>query len=95
MILNRKVLINIHVHIRLMVTKTITIMEDAYEVLAKAKLPNESFSDTIRRVVKPNKTLSDFAGIWKDVNTNEIKKIIEDGRKRSRKRAKWIEKQFA
>ncbi|MGH8017197.1 MAG: antitoxin VapB family protein [Opitutaceae bacterium] len=32
-----------------MATKTITIKESAYRALARCKLPNESFSDTIER----------------------------------------------
>ena len=33
-------------------TKRITISDDVYELLVKAKLPNESFSDVIRRSIK-------------------------------------------
>ena len=35
--------------------KTITIMDDAYEVLKSKKAKDESFSDTIRRVCKERK----------------------------------------
>ena len=48
-----------------MTTKTITIMDDAYRLLADNKLEDESFSEEIRRVLSKKKTkkLSDFFGI--------------------------------
>jgi len=69
-----------------MTTKTITIMEDAYKILAKAKKEGESFSDTIRRVVGKKKDISEFFGIWSNEYADSIKTNIEDMRKRSRKR---------
>lgn len=43
-------------------------MDDAYRLLAENKLSNESFSDTLRRVLsnKKSKTLKDFFGILSD-----------------------------
>lgn len=54
-----------------MATKTITIMEDAYELLARAKLLKESFSDTIRsdtirRVIGEDDDIERFFGCWSD-----------------------------
>jgi predicted CopG family antitoxin len=53
-----------------MVTKTLTIMEDAYKVLKQNKLEGESFSEEIRRVFtekkKKKRPLSDFFGILND-----------------------------
>jgi len=69
-----------------MTTKTITIMEDAYKILAKAKKKGESFSDTIRRVVGKKKDISEFSGIWSDEYADSVKINIKDLRKRSRKR---------
>lgn len=45
-----------------MAHKTITISEEAYEALAKAKTAKESFTDVILRIVKKRKegTLLDY-----------------------------------
>ncbi len=47
-----------------MATKTITITEDAYELLARLKRENESFSDVIKRNFNKGSIL-EFAGAWK------------------------------
>lgn len=46
--------------------KTITISEEAYNLLAKIKLENESFTDVIIRMVSKlnRKPLTWFAGKW-------------------------------
>lgn len=51
-----------------MVTKTLTIMEDAYTLLLNSKLEDESFSDVVRRVCSGKKkgNLMDFFGIISD-----------------------------
>ena len=51
--------LNIHIH---MVTKTITIRENAYNALKNLKLKNESFSDTILRISKLFSNLKDSWG---------------------------------
>lgn len=62
-----------------MATKTISITEDAYEILAKQKMPNESFSVVIRRIAKKKK-LSDFSGILKASTASELEKTISKSR---------------
>ncbi len=42
--------------------KTIAISDDVYQLLSRAKLPGESFSDGIRRGMKRPLKLSDIAG---------------------------------
>lgn len=42
--------------------RTIAVSDDVYKLLTKAKLPNESFSDVIRRALKKGMKLSDIAG---------------------------------
>jgi predicted CopG family antitoxin len=48
-----------------MATKTLTIMDDAYQLLLRNKQENESFSATIRRILsnKDKKKFSDLFGI--------------------------------
>jgi predicted CopG family antitoxin len=42
--------------------KRIAISDDVYQLLSRAKLPGESFSDVIRRMMKQPVKLSDIAG---------------------------------
>ena len=67
-------------------TKTITIMDDAYELLKNAKNSEESFSDVIRRKLSSKKKVSDFFGVWKDFDVTDLKKSIAESRNYTRKR---------
>lgn len=60
-----------------MTVKTVTLSADAYEALAALKRPGESFSEVVRRLTRKNRSLLDFAGAWKDV-PDETMKRIED-----------------
>ncbi|MBT4540875.1 hypothetical protein HOC35_05160 [Candidatus Woesearchaeota archaeon] len=67
-----------------MVTKTITIKEKAYDMLAKDKRGDESFSDEIIRWAQTKKRpdLNQFVGMWSDMseeNYNKINSIIDKG----------------
>jgi len=42
--------------------KTIAVSNEVYDLLAKSKLPHESFSDVIRRSLRRGMRLSDIAG---------------------------------
>ena len=64
-------------HTHTMATKTITIMEEAYEALARRKLPQESFSDVIRRITK-KRDIMEFAGAWKHFTDDDIKEMKEN-----------------
>ncbi|SRR3989344_2637319 len=55
-----------------MATKTLTIMEDAYEMLARRKGKDESFSQVIRRVVGKKNDIMQFAGAWKHLSEEEV-----------------------
>jgi len=61
-------------------TKTISIMDDVYELLARNKLEDESFSDEIRRVFQNRKTgdLKKYFGIISD---EEGEAMLQDLRK--------------
>jgi len=58
-------------------TKTITISDDAYEVLSKAKNEGESFSDVILKLAK-KRSIKELAGVWRDWNYNDMKKTFEE-----------------
>ena len=63
-------------------TKTITIMDDAYNLLKSRKLKNESFSEVLRRELKKSKKpLTDFAGAWNFLSEKDIEEIKEAIRK--------------
>jgi len=55
-------------------SKTISVSEDVYNLLKKMKLEKESFSQTIRRLVKDRK-ISDCAGLWSDLPDTAIEEI--------------------
>lgn len=71
-------------------TKTISISDQAYEQLSLKKRGKESFSDVVVRLTN-NFNILDYAGIISDKEAELIKREIEDGRKRSRKRAEQLE----
>lgn len=49
----------------LMGFKTMTVTDDAYELAKRLKLPNESFTEWIRRLGKKQLLVSDIPGIVK------------------------------
>ena len=83
-----------HTHM-FMATKTITIMEDAYELLARAKHPDESFSDAIRRVVGKEEDIMDCFGVWSDETAEFVKSSIKESRARNKERRGRMEKSFS
>lgn len=58
-------------------TKTISIMDDVYDLLVQAKNSDESFSDIIRRTIKSQSDLKDVIGGWSDL-TDEQFNLIEN-----------------
>ena len=66
-------------------TKTITIMNDVYELLARNKRKDESFSEELRRIVPKKGNIMECAGLWADMSDKEaedMKKTINDFGKR-------------
>ncbi|MBS3102948.1 antitoxin VapB family protein [Candidatus Woesearchaeota archaeon] len=66
-----------------MATKTISIMDDAYELLVRNKKKDESFTDVIRREFSKKGSILDLAGAWSDLSDNDIEEM-ENAIKKSR-----------
>ena len=58
-----------------MATKTVALNVEAYELLKRQKRENESFSDAVKRLARPRRPLSDFAGMWSDLAVKERRQI--------------------
>ncbi|MBI2578891.1 MAG: hypothetical protein HYW26_04215 [Candidatus Aenigmarchaeota archaeon] len=58
-------------------TKTITILDEAYEALAREKRKGESFSKTILKLTARRGRLADSFGKW-DMTESEWKKIDKE-----------------
>ncbi len=61
-----------------MSTKTISIMDDAYNLLVLNKMQNESFSDVIRRIFQKKISLMDLAGSLKSVGKKDAENMKRD-----------------
>lgn len=71
-----------------MATKTISIMEDVYKLLLRNKMRNESFSNTIKRILTQSNNILEFAGAWQSIDNKELEKMkkkISNLRKHSTK----------
>jgi predicted CopG family antitoxin len=72
---------SIDVHIACMV-RQVSLSEEAYERLSRAKRDCESFSDVVLRTVKnPTGNLDRFFGIWKGEDYTSIESRILSDRK--------------
>jgi len=67
-----------------MATKTISITEEAYERLARAKGKNESFSDVIVKSFSKHNLL-ELTGVLTNNEAEELKSFIKKRRTASRK----------
>ncbi len=65
-----------HTH-TFMTTKTITITEDAYRLLAREKNKDESFSELIKREFSKKRSLSEFIGLWEDIDDKEAEEMLD------------------
>jgi len=69
--------------------KTIAVSDDVYEMLSKAKMKGESFSDVIRRLLKRQK-ISDIPKILEDYEAKKIKELTEWQKEADLKRLKEL-----
>lgn len=73
-----------------MVARTISLSEDAYQALAAAKRPGESFSDVVRRLAR-RRSLTDLVGVVDRRAAEAIGRAIEANRReRSVRRRKEL-----
>ncbi len=78
-----------------MPSRTISVEQGAYDLLAKAKLPGESFSQTVRRLVAPKVSpLRQMIGAWSPEQAEEIRAAVDENREyqRARSEQKWRER---
>lgn len=66
-----------------MVTKTITITEEAYNALLSLKGKDESFSELIIRLVKSysKRNIQRLAGRWSEMTDEEVEMIFDNLRR--------------
>ncbi len=72
-----------------MATKTISITEEAYELLKTRKTGNESFSEIITKIVGTS-SIMDIAGVLSDNEADILERHIKNRRQESRKRLEKI-----
>lgn len=75
-----------------MATKNIAIREEVYKKLASVKSDDESFSDTIDRLLNKKTSLLSFAGVFSadDDELNTIEKEVNNLRRRATLRVSSI-----
>ena len=71
-----------------MMTKVISLSNDAYTELKKRKGKGESFSDVVMRMTRGRQTgsLLEFKGAWVGGDLDKVEKILERDREASRGR---------
>jgi len=72
-----------------MATKTLTITEEAYNLLKNVKKDSESFTDAIVRVTKKD-ALQKLVGILSNREAERMRKHIKDSRKKMNERIKKV-----
>ena len=80
-----------------MASKTVALDSEAYELLKRQKRTDESFSDAVKRLARPRRPLSSFAGMWRDLSAKERKELEQaysavqdaDRRRSERIRRMW------
>jgi predicted CopG family antitoxin len=80
-----------------MASKTVVLRDEAYDFLLKQKLPGETFSDVVLRLRGAARPITDFAGAWKDMpseDLQEVREAIRKSRELSRKKAERLAKKM-
>jgi len=68
-------------------TKTISLSDEAYELLRRHKLASESFSDTVMRLARRGGKLSEVIGLYPELRgRTALARLVREGRRRLDKR---------
>ncbi|MFZ0831182.1 MAG: antitoxin VapB family protein [Thermoplasmata archaeon] len=81
-----------------MASKTVALDVEAYELLKRQKKADESFSDAVKRLARPRRPLSTFAGIWSDMSPKErevVDRVYSVQREADRRREEKIRKMWS
>jgi len=64
-------------------TKTISPSDEAYELLRRQKLADESFSDTVIRLARHGGRLSEVIGMYPELRgRTELARLVKENRRR-------------
>jgi len=70
-------------------TKTISLSDEAYELLRRNKLAHESFSDTVARLARQGGKLSEVIGLYPEVRgKTELARMVRENRERLDRRVR-------
>jgi len=77
-----------HMHIVLLMTKVVSLSNEAYQTLKQLKKSGESFSDVVLRVAgeRKKKSLLEFSGKWEGTDIDEVYSCIRKDREQSASR---------
>ena len=80
-------------HIVFILTKVISLSNEAYRTLKDSKKPGESFSDVVLRVIPEKKKVSllEFSGKWEGDDATEVFAQIKRDRIQS---TSWLVEKF-
>jgi predicted CopG family antitoxin len=54
-----------------MSARTVALDDEAYELLKRSKLKDETFSEAVKRLIRPRRPLSEFAGKWGEMSAKD------------------------
>lgn len=78
-----------------MASRTVALDEEAYARLSRLRKPDESFSDAVKRLTRPRRPISEFAGMWADMSPkerSELERVYSEMRSADSRRADLIRK---
>jgi predicted CopG family antitoxin len=73
-----------------MSAKTVALDPEAYEMLRRQRRAGETFSEAVKRLSGPSRSILDYAGCWKDMPSEDFRKIqsfLAKGKRRDREKS--------